>query len=207
MGKGSLGAGKSVYAFGIKADHSGIVKADGTTAAALIGDAELHLGGDRDEYINTEITLTPADDGTVAIKIVTTQYDSTMLTFKNKYFPLVKSSATTTKPELKSVTGTTIGGGTASGNKECYILVYGGNDGTNVTVNGYVVQWKKSSLAKSYKGGEWNTYTMEGTSVAALAAITIPIALFDAGIVTVPLAAKTHAINAYEFEELMAKAA
>jgi hypothetical protein len=197
MGLGTLGGGKAIYCFGIKTDHTGIVKADGTTAATAITDAELKLGADDGEYINTEYTLTPNAEGGVDIKVTTTQYDSAVKSYKDKYFPRKKATTSTTKPEAKSVTGFKIGGGTSSGNKDAFLILYAGNDGTNTIVKTYVVKWKNESLGVSMKGEEWNTYTLEGTAQPAQAAITIPAALFDATSVTVA-AAQTHADDYYE---------
>lgn len=206
MGLATLGGGKSVYLFGIKTDHSGLVKADGTSAATAITDAILKLGGDDGEYINTEYTITPNAEGGVDVKITTTQYDSAVKGFKDAYFPRKKPTTSSTKPEAKSVSGFKIGGGTASGNKDSYLILYGGNDGTNTIVKAYVIKWKNESLGVSMKGEEWNTYTFEGTAQAALDAITIPAALFDSTAVTVA-AAQTHAADYYEAEFIFPTAA
>ena len=198
----SLGAQKHAKIFGIKSDHTSIVKADGTTAATALSDALLTIGADSGNNLMTEVTLTPKDDGSFDVSLTTSNYDAATVSFKNTYFPPKKTAVSGAAPELKSVTGFVTGGTSASGNKECFLFVYGGSDGTNTLVNTYIVKWKNTSLAKSYKGDEWNLYKFEGTAVAALAAITIPLALFDDTLVTVA-ANQTHAKDYYEGEYLL----
>jgi len=200
MGTARIGGGEAAYIFNIKTDHSGFVKADGTTPAATMTDAILKLGGDASgEHINTEYTITPNEDGSVNVKLVSLQYNGSVKTFKDTFLNRKKTATSAGKPEKKSVGGRAIGGSTSSSNKDSYLILYAGSDETDIPVFGYVVKWKNESLGLSIKGGEYNEITLEGVAQPATAALTLPVAFFDSALVDVA-AAQTHAKDSYEFE-------
>lgn len=206
MGLLGSGAQDRVDIYGIKDDHSGIVKVDRTTAAtSLATDPLVTLGNDLSgDFMNTSVDVTYDDAGIPTIKIVTTQYDAAVKLFKETYCPKKVQTTSSSVGEKTSVSGRKIGGSTSGSSQlPTFVILYGHKTGVSVIMNSYVVQWKLSSLGKSYKGGEYTEYTFEGTAIAAKAAIVIAVGLQDSTLV-VPTSS-TQAINTYEGEFLLAK--
>lgn len=174
--------------FRLKTDHTGIVKADGTTAATLLEHRMIRIGSDEGDTI-LETTDWSYDDNTGAptIKLAQTKFDKEYTDFEKIVKPKKAGAATTSKTTKKAENGREVGGSSSSGSAINLLNInYGGvgEDGNRpVSVN--VGYYGKSLSSRSQKAGEMVAPSLEFSGVAAKADIEIPVALLDSTIVNV----------------------
>lgn len=197
----SWGAEGLAYIFRLKNDHTGFLKSDGTTAATALADA-LHVFGasSGDKFI--ESTDWSYDDvGLPTIKIAQSEFNATLMDMISATAGKKASSGSlATKSEYTAENGRKIGGTASSGDTPNVLLLhYGAKDEAgNIPVTANIGYMKKSSGARSTKGGALVMPSIEFVGLAALADIDIPVVFFDTEVVAAPAAAQAFLKDYYE---------
>lgn len=174
--------------FRLKTDHTGIVKADGTTAATALADRIIRIGADEGDTI-LETTDWSYDENTGAptIKMAQTKFDEEFTDFEKLVKPKKAGAATTSKTTKKAENGREVGGSSSSGSAINLLNINYGGTGEDgkipVTVN--VGFYGKSLSSRSQKAGELVAPSLEFSGVAAKADIDIAVALLDPDIVDI----------------------
>lgn len=167
-----LGGGENTAIYGLKADHSGIVQADGTTAATLETHALIKLTEDLESF---ELS---ASGGTVTATSLASVGD--IVTFLDEYAPKSAGAAgeTITRYGEGGTPKTfTTGGGAASSYSDLLIIHRGATTNGQIRFTAAVIKLTSNSWDYSTVYNDVVKVPVQGTLVAAKAAITIPNAL------------------------------
>lgn len=191
MSKAVKQGGNSFVAYRMSADHTTIYGGStGTTAALAMANCLAKFGsavaGDEDIVVNSDFA--PADDGTVAFKSAVTKLNEETDTFLNVVAPNAATGApAVAMEELTSEDGSVkIGGATAGGGGVDILLIsHGGIVGTNRLCTIGIYRFKKTSGGFQLASGKYAQVGLEAVTVAAIAEVSIPAALFDAAKVTI----------------------
>ena len=176
------GGGRNVT-FRLKTDHSGIVKADGTTAATAEADALLILQKENHAGVGgTGITFD--ESGVPTVKVTHYKDDEAFETALNIMCPKVAGASSTSVTTIKLEDGSSIyESGSSSGTPLINISYSSKGDDGKIKVFAVVCNAKMSSGSQEWKGGEAVSPTLEYAGITASADITIPKALLCANII------------------------
>lgn len=192
-----LGGGENTAIYGLKADHSGIVQADGTTAATLETHALIKFTDDLETF---ELS---ASGGTVTATSLSAVGD--IVAFLDDYAPKSATAGgeTITRYGEGGTPHTfTTGAGAASSFSDLIIIHRGATTNGQIRFTAAVIKLTPNSWDNNVAYNELTKVPVQGTLVAAKAAITIPNALLPGtgiatGDMTIasgdPFAIKTYA--------------
>lgn len=196
----SVGARGIIDIMGLKSDHTGIVKSDFTAAATAITDAIHRLGADTGDKIVEQTDWSYDENGVPSLKIAQTDFGPAWEGFVDIMAPKKASAASSASNTKTAENGRVIGGANSAGDaKNAIIIHYGSKTESGeipVTVN--VVYFKKTTGARTAKGGDFISPGVEASGLAAKVDISIPVALLDSTIVTQPASPLTFPKDYYE---------
>jgi len=181
----SVGARGLIDIFGLKQDHSGLVKADFTTAAAAITDRIHRLGADSGDKIVEQTDWSYDENGVPSLKISQTDFGEEFEAFVNIMAPKKVGATSVQVSEKTAENGRKIGGSNSAGDAKNAIIIHYGSitEGGKIPVTVNIVYFKKTTGGRTTKGGEYVSPGVEAVGIAAKANIVIPKELLDADIV------------------------
>ncbi len=181
----SVGARGLIDIFGLKQDHSGIVKANFTDAATAITDRIHRLGADSGDKIVEQTDWSYDENGVPSLKISQTDFGEEFEAFVNIMAPKKVGATSAQVSEKTAENGRKIGGSSSTGDAKNAVMIHYGSitEGGKIPVTVNIVYFKKTTGARSTKGGEFVAPGVEAVGVAAKTNISIPVALLDADVV------------------------
>lgn len=185
-----VGARGLTDVFGVKKDHTGFVQADYTTAAAALADKLHRFGADSGTRIIESTDWNYTDDGVPTLKIAQTAFDEAYQGLIDLLAPKKAGAVSAVPNEKTAENGRKIGGSNSAGDaKNAMIVHYGSlNEDEKIPVTVNLAYFRKTSGARSSKGGDFLTPAVDVTGLPAQAEMSIPAEFFDPTIVTVSTA-------------------
>lgn len=185
---GMTGGAGVTYVYRVKADHTGIVQSDGTTAATTLAHAMLKVGrGYAKKNILVQTDYTYNDDNTLNIKWTQTGNEADLQALLDVACPRKLGAASTGVQELIDENGYKIGGDSGSSSDANFLIIsYGAKDADGkIPVVMSIGTFLKTSGSYSMSNNNWNQPTLEFKSVSCLNASGLALAkeLFDGTIV------------------------
>ena len=181
-----IGGGGLAYFFVVKTDGTtgalSLANADGATAATVLADAILKVGGDYDKgniLIQTDLSTT--DDGKLTAKFTQNKNYKVFDTFMKTVNPRTAGATTASTEELSDETGQKVGGAAAASSVNVLMMSYSAPD-TDGTVHIYsAIGTVSKTMSISYQANTYVKPSLEFTSkaVSHSAGLLIPKVMFD----------------------------
>lgn len=205
MAQAYIGGGANVALIRINADHTTLLKGDGTAlggSPTLSNSAAYHFKNDAANNVIIDTSKMAFDDaGVGTFTLTTTDMSNELLAFLEIASPKSAAESTVTPQELTSEDGVKIGGASAATGVQ-YLLVYGGaKTGSLKYTEMAIVTVKKTAGGTDRASGNWQKQTIEATTVACkkTGGFELPQWVFDPAVYgTIATAAdRTIAKDAY----------